>query len=66
MAHFAVTAVGADQPGIVSALAGALFELEMEGFEARAAQHELDHMEGLLILDPVDHAADLFPRRVYR
>jgi len=40
-------------------------ELEMEGFEARAAQHELDHLDGLLILDRVDSASWLFPRRVY-
>jgi peptide deformylase len=40
-------------------------ELDMEGFEARAAQHELDHLEGLLILDRVDAASSLFPRRVY-
>jgi len=40
--------------------------LEMEGFEARAAQHELDHLDGLLILDRVRHAGDVFPRRVYR
>jgi peptide deformylase len=38
----------------------------MDGFEARAAQHELDHLEGLLILDRVDSASALFPRRVYR
>jgi peptide deformylase len=38
----------------------------MEGFEARAAQHELDHLDGLLILDRIRSADDLFPRRVYR
>jgi len=38
----------------------------MEGFEARAAQHELDHLDGLLILDRIRSAEDLFPRRVYR
>ena len=38
---------------------------EMEGFEARAAQHELDHLDGLLILDRVDAASSLFPRKVY-
>ena len=38
---------------------------EMEGFEARAALHELDHLEGKLILDRVAAASDLFPRRVY-
>ncbi len=39
---------------------------EMEGFEARALQHEMDHLDGLLILDRLRSAADLFPRRVYR
>jgi peptide deformylase len=40
--------------------------LLMEGFEARAAQHEVDHLDGTLILDRVGSASDLFPRRVYR
>lgn len=38
----------------------------MEGFEARAAQHELDHLDGMLILDRLRSADDLFPRRTYR
>jgi peptide deformylase len=38
---------------------------EMEGFEARAAQHELDHLDGILILDRVDSPSALFPRKVY-
>ncbi|HEX6208155.1 MAG TPA: peptide deformylase, partial [Actinomycetota bacterium] len=38
---------------------------QMEGFEARALLHELDHLDGLLILDRVDSAADVFPRKVY-
>ena len=38
-----------------------------EGFEARAFQHELDHLDGLLILDRVEsHSTDVFARRVYR
>lgn len=37
-----------------------------EGFEARAVQHELDHLDGLLILDRVRSAADLHARKVYR
>ena len=37
-----------------------------EGFEARAALHELDHLDGVLILDRVDSSSSLFPRRVYR
>ncbi|HXF56941.1 MAG TPA: peptide deformylase [Actinomycetota bacterium] len=39
---------------------------QMEGFEARAALHELDHLDGLLILDRVSSASDLFPRKTYR
>ena len=38
---------------------------EMEGFEARAALHELDHLDGLLILDRVGSAGDIFARKVY-
>ena len=37
-----------------------------EGFEARAFQHEVDHLDGLLILDRVASlATDVFRRRVY-
>ena len=38
---------------------------EMEGFEARAALHELDHLDGFLILDRVASATDIFARKVY-
>lgn len=38
-----------------------------EGFEARAFQHEIDHLDGLLILDRVSSlATDVFRRKVYR
>ena len=38
-----------------------------EGFEARAFQHEIDHLDGLLILDKVESlATDVFRRRVYK
>jgi peptide deformylase len=38
-----------------------------EGFEARAVQHEIDHLDGRLILDRVASlATDVFRRRVYR
>ena len=30
---------------------GRRFELEPEGFAARVIQHELDHLDGVLILD---------------
>jgi hypothetical protein len=34
-------------------------------FEARAFQHELDHLQGLLFLDRVAGAHALFPRKRY-
>lgn len=38
-----------------------------EGFEARAFQHEIDHLDGLLILDRVSSLeSDVFQRKVYR
>jgi peptide deformylase len=38
-----------------------------EGFEARALQHEIDHLDGLLILDRVASlATDVFRRKTYR
>jgi peptide deformylase len=46
--------------------AGEEVELEMEGFEARAALHELDHLDGKLILDRVRAARDVYARKVYR
>ncbi|MFN2390324.1 MAG: peptide deformylase [Actinomycetota bacterium] len=46
---------------------GAELAIETDGFEARALQHEVDHLDGLLILDRVSSLArDVFPRRVYR
>lgn len=41
--------------------------LTTEGFEARAFQHEIDHLNGLLILDRVASlATDVFRRKVYK
>lgn len=38
-----------------------------EGFEARAFQHEIDHLDGILILDRVGSlSTDVFRRKVYR
>lgn len=38
-----------------------------EGFEARVFQHEIDHLDGLLILDRVaSPSTDIFKRRVYK
>lgn len=45
---------------------GGELELEMDAFEARAAQHELDHLDGLLFLDRVVAADRVFRRRTYR
>lgn len=42
-------------------------EYECEGFEARAIQHEIDHLDGLLFLDRLlSRRADLFRRKVYQ
>ncbi|MDQ3957300.1 MAG: peptide deformylase [Actinomycetota bacterium] len=38
-----------------------------DGFEARAFQHEIDHLDGMLILDRVASlTTDVFRRKVYR
>jgi peptide deformylase len=38
--------------------------VEAEGFEARALQHEIDHLDGLLFLDRVESLeADVFRRK---
>lgn len=38
-----------------------------EGFEARALQHEIDHLDGILILDRVASlATDVFRRKTYK
>jgi peptide deformylase len=39
--------------------------VEANAFEARALQHELDHLQGLLFLDRVAGAHALFPRKRY-
>ena len=47
--------------------AGDPLDLEMVGFEARAAQHELDHLDGKLFVDRVvSRRTDLFRRKVYQ
>ncbi len=46
---------------------GNALRFEMEGFEARAIQHEMDHLDGLLFLDRlVSRRQDLFQRKVYK
>ncbi len=46
---------------------GELVDYECTGYEARAVQHELDHLDGLLFLDRlVSRRTDLFKRKVYK
>ena len=46
---------------------GGKLVIASEGFEARAFQHEIDHLDGLLILDRVASLeSDVFQRKVYR
>ena len=46
---------------------GGTLEFDCEGYEARAVQHEMDHLDGLLFLDRlVSRKHDLFPRKVYQ
>jgi peptide deformylase len=44
---------------------GAPLRLETDAFEARAVQHEVDHLDGLLFLDRVAGAHALHSRRTY-
>lgn len=46
---------------------GKPYTIDAEGFEARAIQHEIDHLDGLLFLDRlVSRRNDLFRRKVYK
>ena len=46
---------------------GKFHEIESTGFEARAIQHEMDHLDGLLFLDRlVSRRSDLFKRKNYK
>jgi peptide deformylase len=46
---------------------GVARDYEMEGFEARAIQHEMDHLDGLLFIDRVvSRRTDLYRRKVYQ
>jgi peptide deformylase len=46
---------------------GETHRYEMEGFEARAVQHEIDHLDGLLFLDRVvSRRSDIFQRKNYK
>jgi peptide deformylase len=45
---------------------GTLRMIEASGFEARALQHEIDHLDGLLFLDRVESLSrDVFRRKNY-
>lgn len=46
-------------------LDGRPLELELDAFEARAVQHEVDHLDGLVFLDRVAGPHAVFPRSVY-
>lgn len=46
-------------------LDGRPLQLAIEGFEARVVLHEIDHLDGVLILDRVASlASDVFPRKI--
>jgi peptide deformylase len=45
---------------------GETFVVEADAFEARALQHEIDHLAGLLFLDRVESPNALFQRKRYR
>jgi len=46
---------------------GEMQRYEMEGFEARAVQHEIDHLDGLLFVDRVvSRRSDIFRRKNYK
>jgi peptide deformylase len=46
---------------------GEVHDYEMSGYEARAVQHEVDHLDGVLFVDRlVSRRTDLFQRKVYQ
>ena len=45
---------------------GSPLSFTMTGFEARAVQHEMDHLDGLLFLDRLVSRRDLFRRKKYK
>ena len=45
---------------------GKQLEFDCEGYEARAMQHEIDHLDGQLFLDRLVSRRDLFRRKVYK
>ncbi len=47
-------------------LDGEMHTYEVNAFEARAIQHEIDHLDGYLFIDRVVSPSRVFPRRVYK
>lgn len=45
---------------------GRRLSYDCEGYEARAIQHEIDHLDGFLFLDRLVRRRDLFRRRNYK
>ncbi len=45
---------------------GRTHHFNFSGFEARAVQHEMDHLDGLLFLDRLVSRRDRFRRKVYK
>ncbi|MEO6867883.1 MAG: peptide deformylase [Gaiellales bacterium] len=45
---------------------GEPLEIACDSFEARVVLHEIDHLDGLLFLDRVNKASDVFPRKKYQ
>jgi len=46
-------------------VSGEIVTLTTDAFEARAVQHEVDHLDGFLFLDRVASAAGIHRRKVY-
>jgi peptide deformylase len=44
---------------------GEAIEIETDAFEARALQHEIDHLDGFVFLDKVAGAHAIYPRKTY-
>ncbi|KJF15535.1 peptide deformylase [Acidithrix ferrooxidans] len=44
---------------------GEIFEIETDGFEAQAIQHEVDHLNGMVFLDRIMSPDNLYPRKRY-
>lgn len=47
-------------------VSGESLQIRAEGFEARAVQHEVDHLDGLVFLDRLSGPGALHERKVYR